>query len=133
MQLTESFRSSFSQHRFDYGTNLNRISEMHVSFQNSNFHDRKSFMKNHYHDFGNRRISCILSSIRMHCSKLNHVNNLFHNELCNCDKTETVFLLFQGISFVYPSILFKGINSCLNYFSKFGLIHYIAFSAAKAM
>ena len=47
----------------------------------------------------------------MHCSKLNDVNNLFHNELCNCDKTETVFLLFQGISFVYPSILFKGINS----------------------
>ena len=53
--------------------------------------------KNFYHDIGCRKISCILASIRMKCSKLKHdvsMNNTIDNNMCQCGNTETAYHLF---------------------------------------
>ena len=99
MQLIlESFRSSFFPASFRLWNELEpsvRNASSLSEFKSSLC--KKSYKKNHYYDYGNRKISCILSSIRMHCSKLNHyltVNNIIDNELCNCGRTETAFHYF---------------------------------------
>ena len=58
---------------------------------------KKTTPHNPYHDLGCRKISCILASIRMKCSKLNHdlsVNDIIENDLCNCGNIETAFHFF---------------------------------------
>ena len=75
---TESFRSFFP-------ASFRLWNELEQSVRNasslSEFKSslcKKSYKINHYYDYGNRKIRCMLSSIRMHCSTLNHdltVNN----------------------------------------------------------
>ena len=105
---TESFRSSFFPASFRLWNelepsvrNANSLSEFKSSLC------KKSYKKNQYYDYGNRKISCILSSRRLHCSKLNHdltANDIIDIELCNCGRTETAFHYFLDCPFlVYRS------------------------------
>ena len=53
--------------------------------------------KNVYHDISCRKISCILASIRMKCSKLKHdlsMNNIIDNSMCQCGNIETAYHFF---------------------------------------
>ena len=81
---TDTFRSSFFPASFRLWNELEpsvRNASSLAEFKSSLC--KKLYKKNHYHDY--RKISCILSSITMHCSKLNHdltVNNIIDNELC---------------------------------------------------
>ena len=74
---------------------------------------KKTRPHNPYHDLGCRKISCILASIRMQCSKLNHdlsVNNIIENDLCNCGNIETAFHYFVECppgSTQYSEMIFK--------------------------
>ena len=62
-------------------------------------------------DLGCRKISCILASIRMKCSKLNHdlsVNNAIENDLCNCGNSEIIFHFSLNVpSTQYSEMIFK--------------------------
>ena len=95
---TESFRSSFFPASFRLWNELEPTVRNASSLSEFKSLCKKLYKKNHYYEYGNRKISCTLSSIRMHCSKLNHdltVNNIIDNELCNCGRTETAFHYFQ--------------------------------------
>ena len=101
---TESFRSSFFPASFRLWNELEssvRNASSLLEFKSSLC--KKSYKKKHCHDYGIRKIRCILSSIRMHCSKINHdltVNNIIDNELCNCGRTETAFHYFLEYNFI---------------------------------
>ena len=94
---TESFRSSFFPASFRLWNELEPSVRNASSLSEFKSLCKKSYKKNQYYDYGNRKISCILLSIRLHCSKLNHdltANNIIENELCNCGRTETAFHYF---------------------------------------
>ena len=91
---TETFRSSSFRlwNKLDQTVkNVNSLSLFKSKLK------KKTRPHNPYHDLGCRKISCILASIRMKCSKLNHdlsVNNIIENDLCNCGNIETAFHFF---------------------------------------
>ena len=54
-------------------------------------------VKNSYYSLGSRRINCILSSIKLHCSQLNDdlfKNDIIDNRYCVCGDEETPFHYF---------------------------------------
>ena len=95
---TETFRSSFFPSSFRLWNELDQTVKNvnSLSLFKSKL-KKKTRPHNPYHDLGCRKISCILASIRMKCSKLNHdlsVNNIIENDLCNCGNIETAFHFF---------------------------------------
>ena len=120
---TESIRSSFLPASFRLWNELEpsvRNASSLSEFKSSSC--KKSYKKNHYYDYGNRKI---LSSIRMQCSKLNHdltVNNIIDNELCNCGRTEAASHYFlecplyivQRNQLMLETIFLPSLNIILN-------------------
>ena len=66
--------------------------------------------KNVYHDIGCRKISCILASIRMKCSKLKHdlsMNNIIDNNMCQCGNIETETFSLSAPSIQYTEMIYR--------------------------
>ena len=95
---TEAFRSSFFPCSFRLWNELDTLTRASDSL--SLFKSRltkEKRRKNLYHEYGCRKINCILTCIRMKCSKLNHdlsMNNIIDNDTCNCGQIETAFHYF---------------------------------------
>ena len=81
--------------------------------------------KNSYYYYGDRRISCFLSSIRTKCSQLR--NDLFNNKIllkntCTCGLPETAFHYFLNVQ----TILYKEISYLMTH-CLFKISHYISY------
>ena len=66
-----------------------RQSDSLSSFKSKLIGERKR--KNLYHEYGCRKINCILACMRMKCSQLNYdlsKNNITDTDLCNCGNVE---------------------------------------------
>ena len=95
---TETFRRSF------FPGTIRDWNELDPSIRNADsINQFKSKLRNDtevynlYLNYGSRRINCILSSIRLHCSQLNSDlfnNNITSNKYCVCGNEETAYHFF---------------------------------------
>ena len=94
---TETFRSSFFPASFRLWNEFDHSVKNTDSLSSFKSKLKTKKHKNVYHDIGCRKISCILASIRMKCSKLKHdlsMNNIIDNNMCQCGNIETAYHFF---------------------------------------
>ena len=94
---TETFRSSFFPASFRLWNELDHSVKNTDSLSSFKSKLKTKKHKYFYHDIGCRKISCILASIRMKCSKLKHdlsMNNIIDNNMCQCGNIETAYHFF---------------------------------------